>query len=141
VQRFIRDSEAVVSAHCPFESSDHVEGLTTHAQSPGMFKARSNRLKSVIPYGPKVPDIPKMAAEDTTLMASNRDGTKTSIPVPAGTMLTLHVPGIHYNRMLSRITSRGLVLMKSHSAILEGSPSVQAREISRGLAQGCLPSV
>ncbi|KAH9953588.1 hypothetical protein BGW80DRAFT_1409989 [Lactifluus volemus] len=30
-------------------------------------------------------------------MESNRDGIKTSIPVPAGTMVTLHVPGIHYN--------------------------------------------
>ncbi|KAH9953726.1 614/534 cytochrome P450 [Lactifluus volemus] len=46
---------------------------------------------------PSVPDIPKIAAEDTTLMASNRDGTKTSIPVPAGTTVSLHVPGIHYN--------------------------------------------
>ncbi|KAH9962276.1 cytochrome P450 [Lactifluus volemus] len=46
---------------------------------------------------PPATDIPKMATEDTTLMASNRDGTKTSIPVPAGTTVTLHVPGIHYN--------------------------------------------
>jgi hypothetical protein len=44
---------------------------------------------------------PKIAAP----MESNRDGIKTSIPVPAGTMVTLHVPGIHYNRMLGRIAS------------------------------------
>jgi hypothetical protein len=69
---------------------------------------------------------PKIAAQ----MESNRDGIKTSIPVPAGIMVTLHVPGIHYNRMLGRIASRGLVLMRSHSAVLEGSPYVQAREVS-----------
>jgi hypothetical protein len=44
-----------------------------------------------------------IATEDTTLMASNRDGTKTSIPVPAGTTVSLHLPGIHYNRMLGAL--------------------------------------
>jgi hypothetical protein len=51
-----------------------------------------------------------MATEDTTLMASNRDGTKTSVPVPAGTTVTLHVPGIHYNRMLGALRLVGWFL-------------------------------
>jgi hypothetical protein len=46
----------------------------------------------------QVHGIPKMAAEDTTLTVSNAEGGKTTFPVPSGTEIELHVPGLHYNR-------------------------------------------
>jgi hypothetical protein len=58
--------------------------------------------------------IPKVAAQDTTLTVSNVDGGKTTIPVPSGTEINIHVPGIHYNRAMSGYVSWRQVLMKSH---------------------------
>ena len=55
-------------------------------------------------YGDQVPSIPKVAAQDTTLTVSNADGGKTTFPVPSGTIIDIHVPGLHYNR-----TRRGFV--------------------------------
>jgi hypothetical protein len=52
-------------------------------------------------YGGQVTIIPKVAAQDTTLTVSNADGVKTTFPVPSGTGVDLHVPGLHYNRTLS----------------------------------------
>ena len=49
--------------------------------------------------------IPKVAAQDTTLTVSNVDGGKTTIPVPSGTEINIHVPGIHYNRAMSSYVS------------------------------------
>ncbi|KAI0252522.1 cytochrome P450 [Lactifluus subvellereus] len=46
---------------------------------------------------PPVTSIPKEAAEDTTLTVGTADGGKTTFPVPAGTEVALHVPGLHYN--------------------------------------------
>jgi len=46
---------------------------------------------------PPVHDIPKMAAEDTTLTVSNTDGGKTTFPIPSGTYIELHVAGLHHN--------------------------------------------
>ena len=37
--------------------------------------------------------------EDTTLTVNNADGGKTTFPLVAGTEISLHVPGLHYNRM------------------------------------------
>lgn len=86
---------------------------------------------STTPFGHKAPYVPKMATEDTTLTVSNADGGKTTFPVLSGTEIRLHVPGLHYNRALSDILSRGQVLMKSLSAVLEGSSQVYAREVPR----------
>ena len=58
-------------------------------------------------YGGQVVIIPKVAAQDTTLTVSNADGGKTTIPVPSGTGVELHVPGLHYNRTLSGFVSWG----------------------------------
>ena len=58
-------------------------------------------LDSLKPHGRKVPGIPKIAAEDTTLTVNNADGGKTTFPIVAGTEISLHVPGLHYNRMPS----------------------------------------
>jgi len=46
---------------------------------------------------PPAPLVPKIAAEDTTLTVSNAKGGKTTFPVPSGTMVDLHVAGLHYN--------------------------------------------
>jgi len=34
------------------------------------------------------------------LTVSNVNGGKTTFPVPSGTQVELHVPGLHYNRTL-----------------------------------------
>jgi hypothetical protein len=43
--------------------------------------------------------IPKYSAEDTTLVTTNAFGEKLSVPVPQGTSIVLHTPGLHYNRL------------------------------------------
>jgi len=76
--------------------------------------------------------IPKMAAEDTALTVNNAHGGRTTFPVSLGTEIYVHVPGLHYNRTTSGplALSRGLVLMGSHSPVLERSSQVHAREVS-----------
>lgn len=44
--------------------------------------------------------MPKVSAEDTTLVAGNINDEKLTVPVPKGTPLTLSVAGVHYNRQL-----------------------------------------
>jgi len=46
---------------------------------------------------PPSPYIPKTATEDTTLTVSNAEGGKTTFPVPSGTDVYIHTPGLHYN--------------------------------------------
>ncbi|PPQ80143.1 hypothetical protein CVT25_001442 [Psilocybe cyanescens] len=41
--------------------------------------------------------VPKVSAEDTTLVAGNINDEKLTVPVPKGTPLTLSVAGVHYN--------------------------------------------
>jgi hypothetical protein len=48
---------------------------------------------------PPVHTIPKMSAEDTSIVVGNSDGATTSIPCPTGTYINIHTPGLHYNRM------------------------------------------
>jgi hypothetical protein len=69
--------------------------------------------KLTIRYGDQVVNIPKVAAKDTTLTVSNVNGGKTTFPIPAGTEIDIHVPGLHYNRTLSGIVLWGQVLMRS----------------------------
>ena len=47
---------------------------------------------------PQVTGIPKVAAEDTTIVASNMRGEKKVIPVLKGTDVVIDTSGIHYNR-------------------------------------------
>jgi hypothetical protein len=49
---------------------------------------------------PPVNTIPKMSAEDTSIVVGNVDGATTAIPCPTGTNIIIHTPGLHYNRML-----------------------------------------
>jgi hypothetical protein len=92
--------------------------------------------KRFIPYGDQVTAIPKVAAQDTTLTVSNADGGMTTFPVPSGTEIDLHVPGLHHNRTLDGFASCGHVLMEFHSAVLEGTTPVHARAVPWQLAEG-----
>jgi cytochrome P450 len=47
---------------------------------------------------PPVAVIPKKSAEDTILIASNANGDTKPILVPAGSIVNINVPGLHYNR-------------------------------------------
>jgi hypothetical protein len=85
--------------------------------------------KIAIRYGDQVANIPKIAAQDMTLTVSKVDGGEITFPVPSGTEVELHVPGLHHNRTLSGLASWGQVLMMSCSTILEGAPQVHARAI------------
>ena len=42
--------------------------------------------------------IPKVAAEDTTLVATNSQGERKTIPVEKGTFVLFNPSGLHYNR-------------------------------------------
>ena len=42
--------------------------------------------------------IPKQSAEDTSFTTTNACGEKRTIPVPKGTFVTVHTPGLHNNR-------------------------------------------
>ncbi|KAI0739086.1 cytochrome P450 [Daedaleopsis nitida] len=46
---------------------------------------------------PPVITIPKQSAEDTTFTTTNAAGEKRTIPVPKGTYITVHTPGLHNN--------------------------------------------
>lgn len=46
---------------------------------------------------PPVTGIPKFAAEDTSLVTTDSEGRKVTIPVPQGTPIVLNVPGLHNN--------------------------------------------
>jgi hypothetical protein len=72
--------------------------LTTPPQPPSTFCLTFDILELIIPYGHKVQNIPKVAAEDTTLTVTNADGGKTTFPIVSGTEIDLHAPGLHYNR-------------------------------------------
>ena len=107
--------------------------LTARSQPPSTFnRMPSNTVhpKLTISYGGQAPIIPKIAAQDTTLTVNNVDGGKTTFPVPSGTTIDIHVPGLHYNRTLSGFLSSGQGFMKYRSAVLEGASQVHARTVS-----------
>ena len=47
---------------------------------------------------PQATGIPKVAAEDTSLVAGNIHGEKKSIPISKGTEFVIDIIGTHYNR-------------------------------------------
>ncbi|TFK73973.1 cytochrome P450 [Pluteus cervinus] len=47
---------------------------------------------------PPVPTIPKISAEDTTLVTENSNGERQTIPVPKGTKIIINTVGLHYNQ-------------------------------------------
>ncbi|KZV73228.1 614 534 cytochrome P450 [Peniophora sp. CONT] len=46
---------------------------------------------------PPVVAIPKYSEEDTTLNVLNAEGRRTTIPIPKGTGIAVHTPGLHNN--------------------------------------------
>lgn len=47
---------------------------------------------------PPVVSIPKRVEEDTAITITNAAGERTTIPMPEGSNISMHVPGLHYNR-------------------------------------------
>ena len=82
-----------------------------------------------------------MTAQDTTLTVSNVNGGKMTFPVPSGTQVDLHAPGLHCNRTLVALCYGGQALMKFDSTILERATQVHARTVPWGLAEGCIHSI
>ncbi|PBK69146.1 cytochrome P450 [Armillaria solidipes] len=67
-------------------------------------------IKTIVPDGrnpvvvyealrlfPPVTLIPKISAEDTVLVSTNKAGERKTIPVPQGAILDIDVVGLHYN--------------------------------------------
>nr|BAL05166.1 cytochrome P450 [Phanerodontia chrysosporium] len=46
---------------------------------------------------PPVNSIPKSVAEDTAITITNADGERTTVPMPRGSSISIHTPGLHYN--------------------------------------------
>jgi len=53
----------------------------------------------------QVTAIPKMAAENTSLVATNSSGDQVVVPVPQGSEVFVVVTGVHYNRASLPIAS------------------------------------
>jgi hypothetical protein len=64
--------------------------------SPSQYKILNNDSRSRLT--PQVTGIPKVAAEDTSIVASNIHGEKKTIPILKGTKIVIDTCGIHYNR-------------------------------------------
>ena len=45
--------------------------------------------------------IPKIAAEDTSILVGNINGEKTAVPIPKGSLIQIDTAGLHYNRTTS----------------------------------------
>jgi hypothetical protein len=72
------------------------------------------------------------------LTVGNVNGERITFPVPSGTQVELHVPGLHYNRTLVALCHGGQILMRFDSSILEGATQVHARAVPWQLAEGCI---
>lgn len=53
----------------------------------------------------QVAAIPKMAAGDTSIIATNSTGAQAVVPVPQGSQVFILVSGLHYNRSFLLITA------------------------------------
>ncbi|KAF8919330.1 cytochrome P450 [Mucidula mucida] len=70
--------------------SSHQETLAPYTRSLAVCQ------ETLRMYTPNL-NIPKTSAFDTTVTAHNADGRTISVPVPKGTTIVLHAPGIHYD--------------------------------------------
>jgi len=68
----------------------------TYADIPLLTHSLAVFYETLRMFAP-APGIPKVAAEDTTLVTSNIHGEKKTIPVPKGTYITIDASGVHYN--------------------------------------------
>ncbi|KAL0562434.1 hypothetical protein V5O48_019653, partial [Marasmius crinis-equi] len=46
---------------------------------------------------PAVIGIPKSSAEDTTFVLRNEHDQSRTVPIPKGTNIVIHTPGLHYD--------------------------------------------
>lgn len=90
-----------ISHGCPCVNYDFLQSFlrdfTTLSVGEEEETASKLILKKEHPQGPAVP---KVSAEDTTLVAGNINDDTITVPVPKGTRLSLSVAGVHYNRQL-----------------------------------------
>ncbi|KAH9041186.1 cytochrome P450 [Lactarius hengduanensis] len=63
--------------------------FTSHRMSSGSKPMTARVISGVV--------NPQHAAEDTSFTVGNADGGETTFPVPSGTRVRFHVPGLHYN--------------------------------------------
>ena len=85
----------------------------------------------------QVTGIPKMSAEDTSLVTSNIHGEKCTIPIPKDVDVTICVPGLHYNRQAAYLPYHVIIssyLISNFSSLLGGSPCLQTFPLPRRLA-------
>ncbi|KAJ3520439.1 hypothetical protein NM688_g9161 [Phlebia brevispora] len=54
-------------------------------------------LNETLRMFPPVHSIPKSVAEDTSITVINVAGDKVTIPMPSGSNISMHMPGLHYN--------------------------------------------
>lgn len=55
-------------------------------------------LNETLRMCPPVHSIPKSVAEDTTITITNAHGERTTLIMPKGSSISMHIPGLHYNR-------------------------------------------
>ncbi|KAI0090485.1 cytochrome P450 [Irpex rosettiformis] len=54
-------------------------------------------LNETLRLCPPVHSIPKSVAEDTTITITNAQGERTTLIMPKGSTISMHIPGLHYN--------------------------------------------
>ncbi|KAI0279041.1 cytochrome P450 [Russula aff. rugulosa BPL654] len=81
----------------------HIKGVMSSLNRMPTYEDMSRFTQSLavfyetLRFFPPVRLIPKIAAEDTTLTVGNVDGGMMTFPVPSGTPIDIHVPGLHFN--------------------------------------------
>ncbi|KDR75778.1 hypothetical protein GALMADRAFT_248465 [Galerina marginata CBS 339.88] len=80
----------------------HIQSIVPNSRSPTYEEMPLLTYSNAVFYEtlrmfPPVSAIPKIAAEDTSLVASNCHGEQTTVPIPKGTDITISTPGLHYN--------------------------------------------
>nr|BAL05139.1 cytochrome P450 [Phanerodontia chrysosporium] len=81
---------------------DHIRFTLGEKDVPAYSDLNSLSYCSAVLYEtlrlfPPVIGIPKKATEDTVLSTVDRDGNPIAVPVPVGSSVAIHVPGVHYN--------------------------------------------
>jgi len=82
----------------------------------------------------QVGGVTKISSEDTMLTVSNAAGESTSVPVPKDTLVTIHVPALHFNRAKLQCNPYLSCDVLPFSTVLGGSVRFQARPIPQRLA-------
>ncbi|TDL22861.1 cytochrome P450 [Rickenella mellea] len=80
----------------------HIKSVLSDGRAPTYSDMNALNYSTAVFYEtlrifPPVTAIPKMAAEDTTLVVGNQTGEKRTVVIPKGTEIMLHMPGLHYN--------------------------------------------